>query len=58
MSKWDGRNAGSTVILVCRCNNDFQDKRYGRGHRVHNIGGGTKTSGKKATCTVCGSVKL
>jgi hypothetical protein len=39
----------STVIKRCTCKNEFQDERYGKGLRVHNV----KKEGNKATCTVC-----
>ncbi len=41
-----------TVVLSCTCKSDFQDHRYGRGKRVHNVG-----LKDNATCTVCGSRK-
>lgn len=39
-----------TIILPCSCNHEFQDRRYGKGKRVHN-------QGAKTTCTVCGVKK-
>ena len=45
--------SGSTT-LPCSCKSDFQDKRYGSGNRIHNL----SKDAKKATCTVCGKVKL
>lgn len=44
-------------ILPCTCEHEFQDKRYGRGLRVHNQGGGSKSSTPKYTCSVCGKVR-
>lgn len=43
-------------ILSCTCKNDFQDKEYGKGQRVHNpsVKDG-KSKGNR--CTVCGNVK-
>ena len=38
-----------TVIKVCTCNSDYQDKRYGVGKRVHNL----CNKGEKARCTIC-----
>jgi len=38
-----------TKILDCVCESDYQDKRYGKGKRVHNPG-----KENKYTCTVCG----
>lgn len=36
----------------CTCKSPYQDKRYGRGQRVHN----KKKDGWR--CTVCGNEKL
>lgn len=43
----------STKILKCtgKCKNDFQDKRYGVGNRVHN----SNHDSSQYTCTVCGN---
>lgn len=40
------------MVLKCRCESDYQDKRYGNGNRVHN-----EANGKTDTyrCTVCGA---
>lgn len=35
-----------TKILSCDCKNEYQDKRYGKGKRVHN-------RGNEWRCTVC-----
>jgi hypothetical protein len=37
------------VILKCKCEHEFQDKRYGKGLRVHNFRVGKNTW----VCTVC-----
>ena len=37
------------MIYPCKCNHEVQDKMYGKGRRVYNIG---KTDKK---CTVCGN---
>jgi hypothetical protein len=39
----------SVVVLPCKCENAYQDKRYGNHMRVHN----TTTKEGKARCTVC-----
>jgi len=44
----------ATAILTCiaKCKHEYQDKRYGKGKRVHNLkvkGTGTQ----EYTCTVC-----
>jgi len=44
----------STIIKFCTCESPFQDKRYGKHKRVHNIG----KDNKHQTCTVCGSHKF
>ena len=38
-----------TVIKVCTCDSEYQDKRYGAGLRVHNL----CKKGEKARCTMC-----
>lgn len=38
-----------TIILLCDCKHTFQDEKYGKGMRVHNI----SFDKKKAYCTVC-----
>jgi len=40
-------------ILTCTCQHDFQDKRYGKGKRVHN----PCKKGNAIRCTVCGNEK-
>lgn len=42
-----------TTIKPCNCKNEFQDKTYGRGNRVHNL----SERGTEAKCTVCGDKK-
>lgn len=38
-----------TKVMKCNCENDFQDKKYGKQNRLHNI-----TADKmKGRCTVC-----
>ena len=46
------RNASGTVVKFCSCKSDFQDKRYGKGKRLHNV------TTKGFRCTVCGREKL
>lgn len=48
----DQRN---TEIMACDCNHEYQDKRYGKGKRVHNPKQGKTTT--KWRCTVCGKEK-
>lgn len=52
------RKLGSSVVLPCTCNNKFQDKMYGLGRRVHNIGKQAGSTSRKARCTVCEDVKV
>jgi hypothetical protein len=42
-------------ILKCSCNNEFQDKEYGKGMRVFNSGGNINSTVKTYRCTVCES---
>lgn len=39
-------------ITKCICENEFQDKTYGKGNRVHTL----KMNGNEGFCTVCGKV--
>lgn len=43
------------MILTCNnnCKHEFQDKKYGKGNRVHNPT--RKNSGSVYRCTVCGA---
>jgi len=46
---------GNTEIKQCSCVSQYQDDRYGKSNRVHNVGG---SKGKeKLRCTVCGKEK-
>lgn len=47
--------AGGTKILLCECPSEYQNKKYGRNKRVHNMCG---RDGKRSRCTVCGKDKL
>ncbi len=49
---------GEKMILKCTCTNIYQDKRYGKGNRVHNPcgkGQGGKTD--QYRCVVCCSTR-
>ena len=47
-----------TEIKTCTCNSEYQDKKYGKGKRVHNeTTKGKGVSGVIYRCTVCGSEK-
>jgi len=39
-----------SVIMTCRCEHEWQDKKYGHKQRVFNL-----CKGGKARCTVCGN---
>jgi len=41
------------VIKPCSCKSPYQDEKYGKGYRVHNIGTG-KDAKPIYRCTVCG----
>lgn len=42
-----------TTIRACDCEQEFQDKKYGKGKRIHNEAKG-KTGTKAWRCTGCG----
>jgi hypothetical protein len=42
------------MILHCTCKQDYQDRVYGNGNRVHNV----SKDGKKAKCVICGKEKV
>lgn len=42
-------------IRPCHCDSKFQDAKYGKGQRVHNLSQGGKKNNSK--CTVCGVKK-
>lgn len=44
-----------TTIERCSCSHEYQDKRYGKQMRVHNLSG--KKDRFRARCTVCGKEK-
>lgn len=41
-----------TKVIKCNCKNEYQDKKYGHGNRVHNSTADVLKSGYR--CTVCG----
>jgi len=41
------------MVKRCNCQHKSQDKLYGKGNRVHNIGRG-RNNEKTHRCTVCG----
>lgn len=50
---------GGTRIISCTCRSEFQDRTYGAGRRVHNLGPRTAGSNTRmARCTVCATEKV
>jgi len=43
---------GVTVVKKCKCVSEYQDKKYGKENRVHNM----TVKNTAARCTVCGTV--
>jgi len=43
-----------TKVIGCRCDHEYQDKRYGKKMRLHN----KKADNKGYRCTVCADEKL
>ena len=44
---------GGTIILKCSCRSEYQDEKYGKDRRIHNIS--QKGNGSKRTS--CGNIK-
>lgn len=44
------------MILKCSCKHEYQDEKYGKGNRVHNIRENA-SSNEKYRCTVCKKLK-
>lgn len=42
-----------TIILHCTCRNEWQDRRYGKGRRVHNTTPKSTKRPEGARCTSC-----
>lgn len=45
----------TSSIQRCTCQHAYQDKRYGKGKRVHTIQ--TKSTSANRKCTVCGAIR-
>lgn len=45
----------NTSVRSCSCEHSFQDKRYGKGKRLHNKTGGSGKGTVGWRCTVCGN---
>lgn len=54
--------SNGTVIMLCKCHSEFQDKEYGKFRRLFNHGKskGGEEGGRKvdARCSVCGNEVL
>lgn len=50
------RTSATIAVTKCGCESPFQDERYGKGLRMHNLSiraGDEKKLNHLATCTVC-----
>ena len=45
------------MIKPCTCKHEYQDKRYGKNMRVHNIAVSKVKGGVAYRCTVCNKTK-
>ena len=50
----EGKN---THVMLCQCENEYQDNRYGSHRRVHNRARTKSGAGSAWRCTVCGTLK-
>jgi len=48
---------GKQMIVRCKCKHEYQDKKYGKGNRVHNECSSRIKGQKIVRCTVCGNTK-
>jgi len=46
-----------TALRKCDCNDDYQDKKYGKGYRLCNQMKTAKGMPLKWRCTICGKEK-
>ena len=54
MSEEVAAGSKTTTVLKCKCAHAYQDKRYGKSKRLHNI---RTTKNPSRVCTVCGDTK-
>ena len=49
-----------TILLQCECKHDYQDEKYGKNQRVHNlyVGETAKATMKVWRCTVCNTKRV
>lgn len=45
------------MIKQCTCQSEYQDKKYGKGNRVHNTAKNKSGKGEAGRCTVCSNLK-
>ena len=45
------------VVIACKCEHAYQDRRYGPGNRVHNLALAANNKAGGYRCTVCSSAK-
>lgn len=45
------------MIKLCKCKNNYQDKKHGAGNRVHNPLKKMEKMPQRYRCTVCGEVR-
>ena len=41
------------MILPCKCENKYQDEKYGKGNRVYNLCKAKSSGQKRYRCSVC-----
>lgn len=56
MSKTNESKKVRTKTMGCKCKHEYQDEKYGKGVRVHNMAL-KKNGDPKWRCTVCGAEK-
>ena len=47
-----------TAIVHCKCDHEFQDRKYGKGKRVANATQKGNDNNVEVRCTVCKSTQL
>lgn len=43
-----------TKVKFCTCQHEYQDRKYGKHMRLHNLGRGQTGTSQTWRCTVCG----
>lgn len=52
-----GSSTQGVKILTCACTSEYQDAKYGKYKRVHNLTPKSPNVAQQARCTVCTNVK-